>query len=169
MIDSKRKFGLTLRSRRIFGNQSGWRSGKNHRLQIVFFPIAAKKERCLFALAEGASQSPFINSSLLRRALKRKGVARFKPIIAKYKPEFAVIFRRARFGNYLDPPASGPRKFGRVRVLIDPNFLDPVGRNFPGRFKSVNQDGRAARPDRTRVNQIRHGPNHIIAKNRQIV
>src|SRR5262245_14150823 len=135
MIDSKGKFGLTLRSRRIIGDHSGWRSGKNHRLQIFFFPIAAEKERGLFALAERAGQRAFINSPLLRWTLKRKGVARIKPRIAKYEPEFAVIYRRARFGDYLDPPASGPRKFSRVRVLIDPNFLDPVGRNFPGRFK----------------------------------
>src|SRR5262245_724422 len=140
MIDSKRKFGFTLRSGHIFGNESGRRSGKNHRLQILFFPIATEKERGLFALAEWASQGALKNPSLLRRALIRKRIARVKPRIAKYEPEFAVIFRRARFGNYLNPSAPGPRKFSRVRVLIDPNFLDPVGWNFPGRFKSVNQD-----------------------------
>src|SRR5262245_274706 len=120
MIDSKRKFGLTLRGSHILGNQCGRRSGKNHCLQILFFPIPVEKERGLFASAQGASQRAFINSPLLRRAFKRKGIARVESRVAEYEPEFAVIFRRAGFGNYLNPPAPGTREFSRVRVLIDP-------------------------------------------------
>ncbi len=78
-----------------------------------------------------------------------KALRAVQMIITKNEVELAVIFRRSGFGNHFDPPAPWPREFSRVRILIDPHFLNHRGRNFPGGFQAINQHRRAACPSRT--------------------
>ncbi len=142
----------------------------DHRLPIVRIGVGRQHERGLTAVADGPSQEPLEDPPLLGWTGRAEGVSGVQRRIAEDDVRVAVVLLRARLDENLDAATARPRVLGRVRVLIDLDLLDGGRAHVEAvDLHPVDYDGRSARPERARVQQLRQRRHVVVVDRRQIL
>src|SRR5712692_6766464 len=131
--------------------------------------IAPNRVKCIvLVFVNGAGKVRIQLIAPLGGALTGKGIPRIEPVVAKREIERPVVFRRPGSRDDFDPAFPRPRKLGRIRIVVEPYFLDLGKRDVLGTRHSVHDDSSASGSGRRRTQQLRERFNHFAVHDRQV-